>query len=155
METNIRTHRADTQRCIKQQSKGLDVTTCNPGYNFQQHPIKKQCSHKPQVVHSRSKSVTSHRQLLNDTSLYLIFYSHPLHMFHIQQWCVQCWVPIVNCKHCVTVKKTYSVANPTRSQQAGNKGHVVESRLAPTLCYSQWQEETIGKNVLGSWPELP
>lgn len=34
-----------------------------------------------------------------------MFYSHPLHMFHIQQWCVQCWVPFVNRKYNVAVKK--------------------------------------------------
>lgn len=48
-------NRAYAQRCIKKQNKGLGIKTCNPGYYSQQHPIKKHCSHKPQVVHSGTR----------------------------------------------------------------------------------------------------
>lgn len=157
-DKHTRTHRACVQRCIKQRSRGLGVKTCNPGSYFQQHLIKKTLFPQASSCPFRSRTFTSHQQLLNDMSLHLIFYSHSLHVFHIQQWCVQCWVPIVNCKYCVTVKKnkkTHSAANPTRSQRAVNKRLVVASRLAPTLSSSQWQKETMEKSVLGAWPGLP
>lgn len=155
MQTNTHTHRAYAERCIKQQSKGLGVKNMWSRILLSATPTKKTLFPQASSCPLRSKTVTSHQQLLNDMSLHLIFYSQPLHMFHIQQWCVQCWVPIVNCKHCVTVKKTHSAANPTRSQLAGNKRIVVASRLAPTLCCSRWQEKTIGRSVLGAWPGLP
>ena len=132
--THTHTHRAYVERCIKQQSKGLSVKKKKwSRILLSATPTKKTLFPQASSCPLRRKTVTSHQQLLNDMSLHLIFYSHPLHMFRIQQWCVQCWVPFVNCELCVTVKKNYSAANPTRSQRAANKRIVVVSRLAPAV----------------------
>ncbi len=54
-------------------------------------------------------------------------------MFHIQRWCVQCWVPIVNCKYCVTVKKkpfsSKSYQEPARRQQKDCRGEQASTHI--------------------------